>query len=144
MNLDVAANPQREARSGIDPIDVRLDSAPHSHPGGQAAEYRLGQGEAAVSEQVAAVDSDHPGLGIAVEHEAPRPRLVVDPGLGEQGERTAPAAVAADRLAPFGRQPQWNRSDRPVADAAGDLAAALTDIGTGAEHHREARRDVVE
>ena len=58
MDAHVVANPHRQPRPGIDPVQARLDPAPHSKAGRVAAEKRTGEGEAAVGEQVPASNSD--------------------------------------------------------------------------------------
>src|SRR4051812_18502348 len=85
MDLDVAANAHGNPGTGVDAIKAWLDPAPHAEPGGKAVIHRPGQGEGAVGKQITGSKADHPGLGIAIDEEAPWARLVVNAALGEQG-----------------------------------------------------------
>ena len=116
-----------------------LDPAPHAEARRISPEQRLGQGEAAVGEQVAAAGADHAGLGVGVEREAPRHRPLVDAAFEEQRKGRAAAAGAADRLAALGGQRYRDRPERGYPNASRDLAAAgAADRRAGAQRSGQA------
>src|SRR4051812_36870343 len=106
MHADVVPDPHRHARPGIDAIQARLSSAPDSDARRELLVDRTREREPTVHEPVAAAQTHHSALHIAVEQEVQRHRSTVHARLEEHSEGVPAAAEAADVLATFGGDPQ--------------------------------------
>jgi hypothetical protein len=77
VDLHIAADAHRYARSRVDPVNTGLRPAPDPDAGRKLLVHRPGQREPAVDEFFAPVDADDAGLQISIEKQVERHRPVI-------------------------------------------------------------------
>ena len=113
----------RQARPGVEAIEMRLRPAPHAEPARNPPPQRVEQGERPVAEQRPVANADDPRLGIGIEPEVVGHRPVPQPAFDEQREVIAPAGPS-ESLASLGGDRKGNVQPRLITHARRHFAAA--------------------
>ena len=143
MNANAAADIHADARPGVDPVQAGLGSAPHAQARRPVLPHRPGEGRGAVEEQVAALEADHPALGIEVEVGEPEDRRLVQAAFGKQGKGAA-AAPLIERVAPLEGHGDGQPRHRLVAHAGRHLGIThAANRRAGAQSRGQRRRELV-
>ena len=144
MELHVGPYLHREARPGINAVDLRLRSSPNAETSGDSTQQGTRRADSRVKEQVPATDTHDATLAVCVEGESERQWSIVNSRFGEKGEGISSAARAADCLPPFGGEPQGNASYRLDSNARGHFDASAADFGTRPSGERDPTIDIID